>query len=602
MTDVQAAVLSNLPRLSSSPSTSPVDASSGTDALDQAQDLLVRAKTGTGKTLAFLIPALEGRLRQLNSFLSAYQRENPTATKVATQKALDQFASSSVGALIISPTRELATQIAQEARQLTMHLPHFGVRLLVGGEPRGKQLRDWTKPGSSNDIVVATPGRMVDLVQSEKVVRNALANTRMLILDEADTLLDMGFASEIASIAEYIPPIEERQTFLFSATVSKSIREVARKMMKNDHSFIDTVGRDAPDTHLHIPQYYTVLDSPADQITHIMTLLAQDQLQHPAGGKAVIFLPTTKLTMLYSLLLSTLSTHLPWGRKTQILEIHSKKDQGQRTRASQAFRTSTAPYSILVTSDVSARGVDYPGVSRVIQVGVPGSRDLYIHRVGRTGRAGKDGRGDLVVQSFESAFVKSTLGDLKLRRYEVKDAKADALALGAEWDANPPPVPVAHEPYSPSGKRRDRRFGSPSTPTAGPPPPPVVPRLETLETSLRTNVLPSIDEFSIRETFASLLGYYIPKSGELKSNPMDVVKGLQDWATTGWGLDSPPFVSDALLKKMGAGSGRSSRGGDRGGRGGDRAGRGGYGGRGDRDSRPERSDGRSFGGRSDRGE
>ncbi|KAL8281347.1 hypothetical protein RQP46_006381 [Phenoliferia psychrophenolica] len=589
MTDVQAAVLSNLPRLSSSPSTTPVDASNSSDALDQAQDLLVRAKTGTGKTLAFLIPALEGRLRQLNSFLSAYRLENPDATKAAAQKALDNYATSSVGALIISPTRELATQIAQEAKALTTHLPNFGVRLLVGGEPRTRQLREWTRPGASNDIVVATPGRMVDLVQSESTVRKALANTRMLILDEADTLLDMGFASEIATIGSYIPEIEHRQTFLFSATVSKSIREVARKMMKLDHSFIDTVGRDSPDTHLHIPQYFTVLPSAEDQITHVMTLLAQDQLQHPDGGKAVIFLPTTKLTQLYSLLLSSLSTHLPWGRKTQILEIHSKKDQGQRTRASQLFRTSTAPYAILVTSDVSARGVDYPGVSRVIQVGVPGSRDLYIHRVGRTGRAGKDGRGDLVVQDFEREFVKSTLGDLKLRRYEIGDATRETLALAAEWDANPPSPPPPSFEDAPA-RRRDRRASPTSAYSSSTPPPPVVPRLETLETSLRTNVLPSIDEFSIRETFTSLLGYYVPKSSELRAKPLDIVKGLQDWATAGWGLDQAPFVSDAFLKKVGGGSAVR----DRGGRGGGGGGRGGFGGR------SERSGG--FGGRSDRGD
>ncbi|KAK4698778.1 hypothetical protein P7C70_g7489, partial [Phenoliferia sp. Uapishka_3] len=297
--------------------------------------------------------------------------------------------------------------------------------------------------------------------------------------------------------------------------------------------------------------------------------------------------------------LSSLSTHLPWGRKTQILEIHSKKDQGQRSRASQQFRESTAPYSILVTSDVSARGVDYPGVSRVIQVGVPGSRDLYIHRVGRTGRAGKPGRGDLVVQDFERDFVKTTLGDLKLVRYEVATAAAETKTLAEAWDENPPPVPVAAEVSSPSSKRRDKRFGSSSSPSAGAPPAPVVPRLETLETSLRTNVLPSMDEFSIRETFASLLGYYVPKSSELRTSPMDVVKGLQDWAMIGWGLEQKPFVSDAMMKKMGAGS--SSRGGDRGGRGGfggggRGGGRGGFGGRSDR------GESRSFGGRSDRGE
>lgn len=595
MTDVQAAVLSHLPRLSSSPSATPFSSTNGQDALDQAQDLLVRAKTGTGKTLAFLIPALEGRLRALSSFLTEYQAANPDSTAAQTKKALERFATGSVGALIISPTRELATQIAQEASALTSHLSNFGVRLLVGGEPRGKQLRDWTRPGASNDIVVATPGRMVDLIQSESAVRNPLANTRMLILDEADTLLDMGFASEIATISEYLPEIADRQTFLFSATVSKSIREVARKMMKVDHTFIDTVGRDSPDTHLHIPQYYTVLPSAEEQISHIVTLLAQDQLLHPDGGKAVIFLPTTKLTMLFSTLLSTLATHLPWGRRTSIMEIHSKKDQGQRTRASAAFRTSTSPYSILVTSDVSARGVDYPGVTRVIQVGIPGSRDLYIHRVGRTGRAGKSGRGDLVVLPFERDFVKNTLGDLKLRRYEVGDAMKETAALAAEWDAAPP-TPRAPVERQADVRRRDKRFGSSSSAPSVGPAAPAGPRLEKLETSLRTNVLPALDIMDIKETFASLLGYYIPKSSDMRTRPDEVVKGLQEWAMGGWGLDDAPFVSDTLLRKMGAGSGGGrgggSRGGSRGGFGG--GSRGGFGGRGDRDGgRGDRDGGRS---------
>lgn len=627
MTDVQAAVMSLLPRLSCSPSPTPL-VPLPTDIpgeLQQAQDILVRAKTGTGKTLAFLIPALEGRLRMLESFRSAYKLENPECSNAEANKALSVFAKGSVGVLILSPTRELATQIANEALALTTHLPQFGVRLLVGGASRSMQLREWSR-SPSNDIVVATPGRCVDLLNSESMVRNPVANCRMLILDEADTLLDMGFADDIATVSRHLPENSDRQTFLFSATVSKQIREVARKSMKKDHVFVDTVGKDDVDTHLHIPQYHTVLPSAEHQIIHILRLLAHDQLLHakaaadgtaPVGGKTIIFLPTTRMTQLFSQVVNSMKHHLPWGRDTLLVEIHSKKTQEQRTRASDMFRNATSGYSILVSSDVSARGVDYPGVTRVIQVGVPGSRDLYIHRVGRTGRAGKQGRGDLVLLPWEIGFLSWQLNDLPLKPYPIAEGERDLLALAKEFDET-------HDSSSSSAPSYDRssdRRGSRPTRTIHAP---VTPKIASLAESLKTNVLPTIDDMSVRETFASLLGYYITKAHELRTTKEVVVSGLKDWAMGSMGLEQAPYVSDMFLKKMGMNDGRTKnrkapregyggfndrdapRGGssygrgDRGGYGGDRGGdRSPYGGDRERGARPSYGD-RSEGGGSSR--
>lgn len=622
MTSVQDAVLSLLPRLASSPSPTP-HAPSPNDVpgeIQQAQDILVRAKTGTGKTLAFLLPALEGRLRALESFAANWTIENPEGTKTEGKRALATFAKGSVGALILSPTRELAIQIANEAVALTTHLPQFGVRLLVGGASRSMQLREWHR-SPSNDIVVATPGRCVDLVQSESMVRNALANARMLILDEADTLLDMGFSDDIATVSKHLPENADRQTFLFSATVSKQIREVARKSMKKDHVFVDTVGKNDVDTHLHIPQYHTVLPSAEHQIVHILRLIAHDQLLHArkaaenggvGGGKTIVFLPTTRLTQLFSLVLNSMKNHLPWGRDTLLVEIHSKKDQSQRTRASDTFRQASSGYSILVSSDVSARGVDYPGVTRVIQVGVPGSRDLYIHRVGRTGRAGKEGRGDLVLLPWEIGFISWQLNDLPLKAFTVSQAAQELTTLAEEWDANPAVTSrAAIPPPSPSsssygGGRGGRGARSPPASYARNISSPVTPRLHTLEDSLKTNVLPTLDELSVRETFASLLGYYITKAHELRTTKDVVVQGLKQWATGAMGLEEEPYVSDQFLRKMGMNDGRTkNRGrpqegyrgqqsnGGGGGYGSDRGGGGGYG--------SDRGGGGGFGGRSDRG-
>ncbi|GAA5899832.1 uncharacterized protein JCM6883_006000 [Sporobolomyces salmoneus] len=559
MTDVQAAVLSLLPRLASSPSPSETPSE-----IQQAQDILVRAKTGTGKTLAFLIPALEGRLKSLETFLAQYKEENPQASTGDAKRALADYAKRTVGALILSPTRELATQIANEAVALTTHLPQFGVRLLVGGASRSGQLREWMR-SPSNDIVVATPGRCVDLLQSEPSVRKVIANSRMLILDEADTLLDMGFSDDIATVVKHVPDNDNRQTFLFSATVSKQIREIARKSLKKDHTYIDTVPADEVDTHLHIPQYHTILPSASDQLVHILRLIAHDQLIHAreaaknggvGAGKTVVFLPTTRLTQLFSQILIAMKNHLPWGRDTLVVEIHSKKSQDQRTRASDLFRRANSGYSVLVTSDVSARGVDYPGVTRVIQVGIPGSRDLYIHRVGRTGRAGKSGRGDLVLLPWESGFISWQLNDIPLKPCTVGETQRQVAELASEWDSNPaefapPPQPSSSDSSSPRS-RRSSYAPRPMTLSKT-----LSPRLETLPESLTTNVLPSLDTLSVRETFASLLGYYLGKAHELRTTKDVVLTGLKQWSTEAGGLEEEPYVSPEFLKKLGMNDGRT---------------------------------------------
>ncbi|SCV69633.1 BQ2448_2653 [Microbotryum intermedium] len=562
MSEVQQAVLALLPRLSNPPV--PTTPKGGAlESIEQAQDLLVRAKTGTGKTLAFLIPALEGRLRQLEAYKAQWKLDNPDAPKTQAERALTKFAKSSVGALILSPTRELATQIATEASALTSHLPDMGVRLFVGGASKSLQYRDWVR-SSSNDIVVATPGRILDFLSSEENIRAPLSSARMLILDEADTLLDMGFADALADITEHLPDISQRQTFLFSATVSKQIREIARKSMKQDHVFVDTVKASDIDTHLHIPQYYTVLPDPESQLIHILRLLAHDQLLHARtaaanggenGGKAVIFLPTTRMTQMFSLVLQAMKAHFPWARDTHIVEIHSKKDQNQRTRASDSFRKNKTGYSILVTSDVSARGVDYPGVTRVIQVGIPGSRDLYIHRVGRTGRAGKEGRGDIVLLPWEGKYVSSQLRDIPMQHLSVEDGEKALNEAAEEWDQDPAETQLTAEADTRGGfarrtskSIRDRRVGSARAVQMSSP---VTPRLESLEDSLRTSVLPSLDEEAIRETFASMLGYYAPKSSDLRVTKSEIVQGLKDWATGSMGLEEEPYVSSMFLAKIG---------------------------------------------------
>ena len=457
---------------------------------------------------------------------------------------LRSIARSNVGALIISPTRELATQIANEALKVCTWHKEMQVRLFVGGMSRGLQLRDWRR--GRKDIVVATPGRLRDLL-SEPDVADAMRRADMLILDEADTLLEMGFSNDLNFIIDHLP--KERQTFLFSATVSKDIRAIARKSLKPNHQFIDCVPENESNVHLHVPQYVTSLPSAKDQIPHILRLIAHDQLVNP-NSKIILFLPTTKLTMLYATLVRELMASLP--KRTNVHEIHSRLDQNQRSRASARFRADTSP-SVLITSDVSARGVDYPNVTRVIQVGVPSSSDQYIHRVGRTGRGGRQGgRGDLVLMPWESGFVRE-LQDVPIQQVTV--AKQSEVIKGLAQEQG----------------RED-----------------FIEKMDLIDEKVH-QLLPSLDPAAIEEVYTSMIGYYFGKSTLLRNSTQDIYQGLQQWATEAAGLPQAPYLSPGFLAKLGlnsrggggGGGNRRFGGGSRSGGGfGGRSGGGGFGGRG----------------------
>ncbi|RHZ78121.1 hypothetical protein Glove_167g88 [Diversispora epigaea] len=342
-------------------------------------DLFVKAKTGTGKTLAFLIPAIDTMLRL-----------NPKNDGKTVQ------------IMILSPTRELAQQIAAEAERLTRFYD-FRVHCLVGGEKRDIQIRKLMQHRA--DIVVGTPGRVEDLLQSLPHFKRQCREVKTLILDEADQLLDMGFRDAIERIIAYYP--RDRQTFLFSATVSPQIRQISKFALKPDYTFIDTVDPNDVNTNTHIKQSYSIV--PYDSQPHVIRKVMNEHRKAHKNGKIIMFLPTRTGTILYSSYLRSLGD-------MEVFELHSGKNQDVRTRVSNKFRNVKSD-AILVTSDVSARGVDYPGVTLVLQVGAPSSREQYIHRLGRTGRAGKEGEGILLLAPFEKGFMRN-IEDLPLQPVE----------------------------------------------------------------------------------------------------------------------------------------------------------------------------------------
>ncbi|KAK6137092.1 hypothetical protein DH2020_029163 [Rehmannia glutinosa] len=266
--------------------------------------------------------------------------------------------------------KTVAFLAAAEANKLLKYHPSVGVQVVIGGTRLAlEQKRMQANPCQ---ILVATPGRLRDHIENTSGFATRLMGVKVLVLDEADHLLDMGFRKEIEKIIAAVP--KQRQTLLFSATVPQEVRQ------------------------MH-------LVAPLDKHFSFLYTMLKEHIADDVNYKILVFCTTAMVTRLVAELLSEL--------KLNVREIHSRKPQSYRTRVSDEFRKSKG--LILVTSDVSARGVDYPDVTLVIQIGVPSDRQQYIHRLGRTGRKGKEGQGILMLAPWEEFFL-SSIKDLPISK------------------------------------------------------------------------------------------------------------------------------------------------------------------------------------------
>uniref|UniRef100_A0A0D9VMX3 ATP-dependent RNA helicase n=1 Tax=Leersia perrieri TaxID=77586 RepID=A0A0D9VMX3_9ORYZ len=345
----------------------------------EGKDVLVKAKTGTGKSAAFLLPAIESVLNAMKSHTN--HQVSP------------------IFSLILCPTRELAIQLTAEANVLLKYYQGIGVQSLIGGTRfKLDQRRLETDPCQ---ILVATPGRLLDHIENKSSFSVRLMGLKLLVLDEADHMLDLGFRTDVEKIVDSLP--RQRQTLLFSATIPKEVRRVSQLVLKRDHVFVDTVGLGAVETPTKVEQLY--LTVPHELHFHMVYRLLREHIDQEVDYKVIVFCTTAMVTEFMYIMLRDL--------KLNVREIHSRKPQLYRTRISEEFRDSSR--LILVTSDVSTRGVNYPGVTLVIQVGVPSDREHYIHRLGRTGREGKSGKGILLLAPWEEYFL-NEIHDLPVQK------------------------------------------------------------------------------------------------------------------------------------------------------------------------------------------
>ena len=301
-------------------------------------DVIARSQTGTGKTVAFAIPAIE----RVDT-----HEEKPT-----------------IQVLVLCPTRELAQQAAEEIRKVARFKTGISPVAIYGGAPIDKQCIRLRR----SNIVVGTPGRIMDHMQRKTI---KLKNLKMIILDEADEMLNMGFKEDIETILLDTP--EDRQTVLFSATMPPAILKLAKQFQKNPQ--LIEINKDQV-TIADIEQSY--IDVPHERKKDALVALLS--IHEPK--RAIIFCNTKKMVDELNELLT--------GKNLSVQSIHSDIKQSQRTSVMQSFKQGRT--SILIATDIAARGIDVSDVDFVINYDIPTSTEFYVHRIGRTGRAGRSGR------------------------------------------------------------------------------------------------------------------------------------------------------------------------------------------------------------------
>lgn len=424
-------------------------------------DVLSKAKTGSGKTIAFLLPAIEKILAQ-----GAAKRGSPSPFHV----------------LVLCPTRELASQVGGEAKQLLQYHAGIGVQVVFGGTGKSGELQ--RLKSQPCQIMVATPGRLLDHLQNSPGIAQQLQGLQVLVFDEADQMLDMGFKPAIDKILRFVPAT--RQTLLFSATLPKTVETMASRVLRKGYAYVDVVGEEEADTNIQVKQESLIVPMEA-QVGALFSLIMTHR-EEEDNFKVLVFATTANGTAL----LASLFSKLPGVGA--VLEIHSRKSQSYRTRVSDEFREHKGGV-VMFTSDVSARGVDYPDVTMVVQLGMPSETAQYVHRLGRTGRAGKEGRGVLMLAPWEGGFLRK-LADL------------------------------------------------PITPSQTPKP------LTTQQLNQLAKAIHGTDKTAKSKAYVAWLGYYKSNMRLMKWSSEQLVEVGNHYALT-IGLTEPPVLSKQLVSKMG---------------------------------------------------
>ncbi|MBI2726854.1 MAG: DEAD/DEAH box helicase [Polaromonas sp.] len=400
-------------------------------------DLLVSSQTGSGKTAAFLLPVLHTLLKQQEQAErdERAEFERLSAEAVARGEAplkkpkrkdptnARNFKPATPGALILCPTRELAQQVCADAIDLVRHCRGLRIANVVGGIPYQLQI---AKLQNAN-LVVATPGRLLDLQRSMQI---KLDQVQFLVVDEADRMLDLGFADDLTEVNQLT--IERKQTMMFSATFAPRIMQLATRVMREPQR----VQIDSPhEKHTSITQ--TLLW--ADNMTHKRKLL-DHLLRDTTINQAIVFACT-------QVECDGLANDLVQEGFSAVA-LHGALSQGLRNRRLMAFRDGRV--QVLVATDVAARGLDVPTITHVVNYGLPMKAEDYVHRIGRTGRAGREGKAVTIAEFRDRRKIQD------IEHYTQQNLKPSVIA-GLEPQQRF--APTSDRPRGNFGGGRDDRGG-----------------------------------------------------------------------------------------------------------------------------------------------
>lgn len=362
------------------------------------QDLMVSAQTGTGKTAAFMLPALQLLLQPRK-----VQGRGPRV-------------------LVLSPTRELAAQITAASAQYGKYLPKNQLACILGGMPYPRQIRSLSR---TLDILVATPGRLIDHIKRGRLDFSSL---ELFVLDEADRMLDLGFIDDVRFIADSLP--KKRQTLLFSATLGSDIARLAKRLLYNPKtiSVLPTT-----ENHLKIShQLHYVRD--LIQKRRVLEVILND----PTATQVLVFTGTKRNADQLADRLQSIGH--------SVAALHGDMSQAQRNQAMDGARVGQV--RVLVATDVAARGIDLPNISHVVNFDLPNSPEDYVHRTGRTGRAGASGT------AISFATIKERLLVKRIERFT-------GQTMVATESPNFPPLPATvrspERPRTRNSNHRQRR-------------------------------------------------------------------------------------------------------------------------------------------------
>ncbi len=403
----------------------------------QGRDLMVSSQTGSGKTAAFMLPALHKFAVVEQQAQPGYKTANQERQSARARGERPRFQPAQPKMLVLTPTRELALQVTTATTKYGAYLRRVRAVSILGGMPYPKQMQLLAR---NPEILVATPGRLIDHMESGKIDFSQL---QMLVLDEADRMLDMGFIDDIEKIVAATP--EARQTMLFSATLDGVVGSMAKRITK-DPLVIQIAS--AGTKHENIQQRVHFVDD----LSHKNRLL-DHLLRDSSIDQAVVFTATKRDA-------DTIADRLNIAGFAAAA-LHGDMHQGARNRTLDALRRKQV--RVLVATDVAARGIDVPGITHVVNYDLPKFPEDYVHRIGRTGRAGRNGQAISLVNHSENINIK------RIERFTKQTIPVDVIE-GFEPKKSPAAPRSSRKPggWKPGdgrgGKPGQRSFSKPGAP------------------------------------------------------------------------------------------------------------------------------------------